>query len=149
VICIAIGCALIGAFYGIGIDGWSKAEDLWEGIFSLIASVIITLMGAAMLRVSKLQEKWRVKLAKAFDKKETTATDFKSRLAARFTPVAFKRFCEKYAVFMLPFITILREGLEAVIFIGGVSLGVPASAIPLPTIVAILAGAAVGYLIYK
>lgn len=148
-ICIAIGAGLIGAFYGIGIDGWSKAEDLWEGIFSLIASVIITLMGAAMLRVSKLQEKWRVKLAKAFENKETAPTDFKSRLAARFTPTGFKKFCEKYAMFMLPFITILREGLEAVIFIGGVSLGIPAASIPLPTVVGILAGAAVGYLIYK
>ncbi|KAL2003719.1 hypothetical protein VTN02DRAFT_2622 [Thermoascus thermophilus] len=143
-ICIIVGCSLIGAFYGIGVDGWGSAEDLWEGIFSLIASIIITLMGAAILRVSKLQEKWRVKLAKALATKDNSATSSSSQtLKAR-----FKRFCEKYAMFMLPFITILREGLEAVVFIGGVSLGVPAAAIPIPTISGLIAGYAVGYLIY-
>jgi len=52
-------------------------------------------------------------------------------------------------MFILPFITVLREGLEAVIFIGGVSLGVPASAIPIPTITGLLAGFFIGFLIYK
>lgn len=33
---------MIGAFYAIGLDAWSKTEDLWEGIFALVASVIIT-----------------------------------------------------------------------------------------------------------
>lgn len=141
-ICIIVGCGLIGAFYGIGVDGWGSAEDLWEGIFSLVASIIITLMGAAILRVSKLQEKWRVKLSKALATKDNSATSSQT-IKAR-----FKRFCEKYAMFMLPFITLLREGLEAVVFIGGVSLGVPASAIPIPTITGIIAGFAVGYLIY-
>lgn len=141
-ICIIVGCGLIGAFYGIGVDGWGKAEDLWEGIFSLIASIIITLMGAAILRVSKLQEKWRVKLAKALAARDNSAASTETATSR------FKRFCEKYAMFILPFITLLREGLEAVVFIGGVSLGVPASAIPIPTIAGIIAGFAVGYLIY-
>ena len=52
-------------------------------------------------------------------------------------------------MFILPFITVLREGLEAVVFIGGVSLGLPATAIPLPTVCGLLAGFAVGYLIYR
>lgn len=52
-------------------------------------------------------------------------------------------------MFVLPFITVLREGLEAVIFIGGVSLSSPASAFPLPVITGLLAGALVGYIIYR
>jgi high-affinity iron transporter len=140
-ICIVIGCGLIGAFYGIGIDGWGAAEELWEGIFSLVATIIITLMGAAILRVSKMQEKWRVKIAKAMESKDHASVGkFRFRL---------KRWGEKYAMFLLPFITVLREGLEAVVFIGGVSLGVPASAIPVATISGLLAGCLVGYLIYK
>ena len=60
-----------------------------------------------------------------------------------------KFYAEKYALFFLPFITILREGLEAIVFIGGVSLGLPASAIPLATFTGLLAGCLVGFLIYK
>ncbi|KAM5436264.1 high-affinity iron permease [Microsporum ferrugineum] len=141
-VCLIIGCALIGVFYSLGRNEWSKAEALWEGVFALIASLIITLMGAALLRVSKLQAKWRVKLAKALESK---SDDSRRRSAWG----RFKIWCEKYAMFMLPFVTVLREGLEAVVFIGGVSLGAPASAIPIPTIVGLLAGAAIGYMIYK
>ena len=140
VICIVVGCGLIGAFYGLGKDKWANTENVWEGVFALIASVIITIMGAALLRVSKMQEKWRVKLAKALEAKDNSNGAAGSR---------FKAFCEKYAMFFLPFITVLREGLEAVVFIGGVSLGLPASSIPLAAITGILAGVLVGLLIYQ
>jgi high-affinity iron transporter len=149
ILCLIIGCSLIGVFYGLGKDNWSGIEAIWEGTFSIVASIIITLMGAALLRVSKMQAKWRLKLAKALESKANSplhhnkvgeATTFRHRL---------KLWAEKYAMFMLPFITILREGLEAIVFIGGVSLGLPASAIPLATVVGLLAGCAVGFLIYR
>jgi high-affinity iron transporter len=97
-------------------------------------------MGAALLRVSKLQAKWRIKLAKALEEND------KSKGTAR---TRFKRFAEKYAMFMLPFVTTLREGLEAVVFIGGVSLSIPATAFPLAVICGLGAGVLVGYLIYR
>ena len=97
-------------------------------------------MGAALLRVSKLQAKWRVKLARALEAKDNKAEKAGTR---------FKAWCEKYALFILPFITILREGLEAVVFIGGVSLGLPAASIPLAVVCGLAAGCLVGYLIYK
>ncbi|KAF2104573.1 high-affinity iron transporter FtrA [Rhizodiscina lignyota] len=139
-ICIIIGAGLIGAFYGLDKDIWGSSEEIWEGVFALLASIIITLMGAALLRVSKLQEKWRVKLARALEARDNTNTRFSGRL---------KRWAEKYAMFILPFITVLREGLEAVVFIGGVGLGLPASSFPLAVICGLLAGIAVGYVIYK
>lgn len=64
-------------------------------------------MGIAFLRLDQSKAKWRVKLAHAFEK-QTSGTDKKSRSG-------------KYALFILPFITVLREGLEAVIFAAGVS----------------------------
>ena len=140
-ICIIVGAGLIGAFYGLGKDHWAGTENIWEGAFGLFASLIITLMGAALLRVSKLQDKWRVKLAKALETKDSTHS---STLTGR-----FKRWCERYAMFMLPFITVLREGLEAVVFIGGVSLGLPASSFPIPVITGIICGTLIGYFIYK
>ena len=139
-ICIIIGCALIGVFYSLGKNRWSNAESVWEGIFALLASIIITLMGAVLLRISKLQAKWRVRLTKALEAKDGAFRTFSSR---------FKRWCERYAMFILPFVTVLREGLEAVVFIGGVSLGVPASSIPIPTIMGIIGGSLIGLVIYK
>lgn len=96
---LIIGAGFIGAFYGLKDNVWANSEDIWEGVFSLLASIIITLMGAALLRVSKLQDKWRVKIAKAIEAKDQKGTKFGHR---------FRHFCEKYAMFMLPFITVLR-----------------------------------------
>lgn len=98
-------------------------------------------MGAALLRVSKLQDKWRVKIAKAVEKNHQK---LKGSAGSR-----FKQWCEKYAMFLLPFITVLREGLEAVVFIGGVGLSLPATAFSLAVICGLAAGCAVGYLIYR
>lgn len=142
IICIIVGAGLIGAFYGLGKDHWAGTEDIWEGSFSIFASIVISVMGAALLRVSKLQDKWRVKLAKALEAKDSTKKT--GTLHTR-----FKTWCEKYAMFMLPFITVLREGLEAVVFIGGVSLGLPATSFPLPVVCGIGCGCLVGYLIYR
>jgi high-affinity iron transporter len=41
-------------------------------------------------------------------------------------------------------VTVLREGLEAVVFVGGVSLGQSAKAIPLAAISGVLVGFIVG-----
>lgn len=131
---------LIGTFYALGKDRWSGTEHYWEGAFALCASFIITIVGAALLRVSKMQEKWRVKLAIAMDGKTTSGVTKKG---------AFKRYCEKYAMFILPFITVLREGLEAIVFVAGVSFSAPASAVPLPVIVGLAAGSFIGYILYK
>lgn len=138
-IALIIGGAFIGVFYGLGHDLWASTEDLWEGIFYLIASVIITIMGLAMLRINKTKEKWRVKIAQALVEK-SQHHDTASRIGV---------FTRRYAMFILPFITTLREGLEAVVFVGGVSLSLPATAFPIPVITGILAGLLVGFLIYR
>ncbi|KAJ3044409.1 hypothetical protein HDV00_002301 [Rhizophlyctis rosea] len=51
-------------------------------------------------------------------------------------------------LFTLPFITILREGLEAMLFLGGVTLSSPPISIPLPATLGILTGCLIGYIIY-
>lgn len=134
---------MIAVFYTVGKDAWSGTEAVWEGVFSLVASIIISIMGVALLRVSKMQAKWRVKLAKALEANDKDIAR-SGKLGVR-----VKAWCEKYALFILPFITILREGLEAIVFIGGISLGLPASSIPLAAIVGLACGFLVGFLIYK
>lgn len=52
-------------------------------------------------------------------------------------------------MFALPFVTVLREGIEAVVFIAGVTFTAPATAVPLAVVVGLAAGALVGYGLYK
>jgi len=91
-------------------------------------------MGLAMLRISKLQQKWKVKISQVMQERQAKGFAGKSR---------------KYAMFVLPFITVLREGLEAVVFVGGVSLSEPATAFPLAVVVGMICGVLIGYFIYR
>ncbi|KAL2819590.1 iron permease FTR1/Fip1/EfeU [Aspergillus cavernicola] len=139
-ICLAVGGGMIGAFYSLGTDTFSNTEYIWEGVLGIIASLIISIMGAALLRVSKMQDKWKVKLAKALQHQANAGESRRNRI---------KTWMEKYAMFVLPFITVLREGLEAVVYVGGVGLGQPASAFPLAVFCGLAAGVLVGYVIYR
>ncbi|OAA59568.1 Iron permease FTR1 [Niveomyces insectorum RCEF 264] len=141
VVCLIIGGGFIGAFYGLGKDIWAQSEDLWEGIFYLIATIIITAMGLALLRVNKMQAKWRVKIAQALVEHQPL------KIAGAGTWL--REWGRRNVMFILPFITTLREGVEAVVFVGGVSLSLPATAFPLPVITGLLAALAVGFLLYR
>ncbi|EER33264.1 plasma membrane iron permease [Candida tropicalis MYA-3404] len=137
-ICLVLGGAFIGAFYGLGRDVWGSSEDLWEGIFCLIATILITAMGIPMLRINKMQEKWRVKLATSLIKKPAGKKNW----------LNIGYYSKKYALFILPFITVLREGVEAIVFVGGVGLNSKATAFPLPVVCGLIAGIAVGLFLY-
>jgi len=139
-ICFCIGAGMIAAFYTTGVDDYSNTEDYWEGSFAIFASLVISILGAGLLRVSKMKEKWAVKLSKAMESKKEHHLTRKG---------AFKLWCEKYVMFLLPFVTVLREGLEAIVFVAGVTFSSPASSVPLPVVIGLIAGAAVGYLLYK
>ncbi|EIW55590.1 iron permease FTR1 [Trametes versicolor FP-101664 SS1] len=129
---LAIGAAFIAVWFTQASDLWAKSEELWEGIFELVASLIIFVMGVSMLKMDRAKAKWRVKLQRAFSGK---AVDKGAKTG-------------KYVLFILPLITVLREGMEAVVFVGGVSLGQPATAIPIAAIVGLICGLICGYLIY-
>lgn len=68
-IALAIGAAFIAVWFTQASNLWQKSEELWEGIFSLIASVLIFVVGITMLKMDKAKVKWRVKLQEAFDGK--------------------------------------------------------------------------------
>ncbi|OAA35670.1 Iron permease FTR1 [Metarhizium rileyi] len=137
-LCMVVASALIGVFYTVGSNSWDTYENYYEGAFCLFAAVIITVMGAALLRIGKMQAKWRVKLAKAIE----------SPIKAG-SRGCFSHWLEKYSMFVLPFVTVLREGIEAVVFVAGVTFSAPASAIPLPAVIGLLVGILIGYLLYK
>ncbi|KAF9788533.1 iron permease FTR1 [Thelephora terrestris] len=129
---LAIGAAFIAIWFTEASNLWKKSEELWEGIFSLIAAILIFVIGITMLKMDKAKAKWRVKLQEAFEGK---AVDGRTKAG-------------KWALLVLPLITVLREGVEAVVFVGGVSLAQPATSIPLAAIVGIICGIIIGYFIY-
>lgn len=61
-------------------------------------------MGIAFLKMDRARIKWRYKLSAAFEKGVVGDQG------------------EEWALFLLPFVTVIREGLEAVVFVGGVGL---------------------------
>ncbi|KAF8886133.1 iron permease FTR1 family-domain-containing protein [Infundibulicybe gibba] len=132
-IALAIGAAFIAVWFTKAADLWAKSEELWEGIFQLIASLMIFVMGVTMLKMDRAKAKWRIKLQKAFDGNQV---DSGARTG-------------KWILFILPLITVLREGMEGVIFVGGVSLGEPATSIPIATIVGLICGLVCGFVIYQ
>ncbi|PHH79356.1 hypothetical protein CDD80_5024 [Ophiocordyceps camponoti-rufipedis] len=138
VLCMIIAGAVIGIWYTLGRNSWETNENYYEGAFCIVASVIITIMGAALLRIGNMRDKWRAKVARAMNAPVKTGS---RRWWARLP--------EKYAMFFLPFITVLREGVEAVVFVAGVSSTAPATAVPLPAIVGLGLGILVGWLLYK
>jgi len=132
-IAVAIGAAFIAIWFTQAKNLWSHSEQLWEGVFELIASVMIFAMGVTMLKMENSRTKWRIKLQDAFNGQHQ---DRNAKTG-------------KWVLFILPMITVLREGLEAVVFVGGVSLAEPATSIPIATIVGIICGLTCGFVIYQ
>lgn len=159
-VCLCVGAGFIGAFYTLGTDIWSKKEDLWEGILAVIASVMITAMGLGMLRIEKMKAKWRVKIAEVILEGGLDDPKYKGKLGwvkrwnpKNFNPMKFRpstlgRFTRKYSMLLLTFVTVMREGVEAIVFIAGVSLGHPAYSYPLSVFLGLVCGCGVGYILY-
>lgn len=139
-ICVAIGGTMVFLFYHFESDLFSQYEYIWEGIFGVIASVIITVVGAALLRISKMRDKWRVKIAAALEA---------NNVGDASGPKGLRFLGEKYAMFLLPFVTVLREGIEGVVFIIGAGLGLPPSSFPLAVACGLGVGALIGYMLYR
>ncbi|KAH9053033.1 Ftr1 protein [Lactarius vividus] len=130
----AIGAAFISVWFTAeASDLWKTSEDVWKGTFSLITSLLIFVMGISILELSRAKEdsEWRIKLQRAFEDRDQGWGHI-----------------EKWALFLLPFVTILHGGVEAIVFVGGVSLGQSAASIPIATIVGIVCGFICGFVIY-
>ncbi|KAF9366050.1 hypothetical protein BGX34_006590 [Mortierella sp. NVP85] len=133
-ISLAIGAAFITIWNLYATNLWAASEGIWVGLFSFVAVFMITVMGIAMLRTNQMQEKWKAKLAKAMDDENAKGLGNTSR---------------KYALFLLPLITVLREGVEALVFIGGVTFTEEPRAIPLAVLAGLGLGWLVGFAIYR
>ncbi|KAG0003843.1 high-affinity iron permease [Entomortierella chlamydospora] len=131
---LAIGVAFVVIWDVYGKNLWAASEGIWVGCFSLLAVFMITVMGVAMLRTNEMHEKWKNKLAKAMDNENAHGLGNQSR---------------KYALFLLPLVTVLREGLEAVVFIGGVTFDADPKSIPIAVAAGVALGLMIGFAIYR
>ncbi|KAF0438416.1 iron permease FTR1 [Gigaspora margarita] len=129
---LLIGGAFIAVFYTVAKNLWAQSEAAWEGAFSLIASVVITLMSLTMIGVQQWKQKWENKLRQATE----------SHLERHNNG-------SKWALLFLPFTVILREGLESVVFIAGIGYNQSPTGLPIPVITGIATGFIIGWLIYK
>ncbi|KAJ3332912.1 high-affinity iron permease [Blyttiomyces sp. JEL0837] len=55
----------------------------------------------------------------------------------------------RYVMFLIPFVTVLREGLEGMVFLGGIAISASPADIPLAAISGIICGLAIGYAVFK
>jgi high-affinity iron transporter len=146
-LCLIIGAAVIGTFYRVGNNIWESAEYWFQGTAYLLACLIISFTGGALLRLGKTREAWRLKVAKATGSMTVAETEAEGELTGKRR--TFGRAARKYAVFLLSFITVFREGIEGVVFIAGVSFSTSASSVPLAVLVGLAAGCFIGWLLYK
>lgn len=160
-ICFAIGLVFVLCFYFIETDLWSYTERLWEGVFCLLSSIIITIMGVGLLRINKVMKvKWWIKLGDAYqneqpqqdklgpEESDTASTTGLLEIPQK-KPQQKEKFSKKYFLAILPFITTLREGLEAVVFMGGIGMSQPLSSLPLAVLAGVLLGSGIGISLYK
>lgn len=170
-VCFVIGLIFIFFFYFVEKDLWSYTERLWEGVFSLLLSVIITIMGVGLLRINKVMKiKWWIKLGDAYTdsakinnslesedvsleevglERQSLEQTQQSSLLNKKHEHKQQKWSQKYFLAILPFVTTLREGLEAVVFIGGIGMSQPLSSLPLAVLAGLLLGSGIGLSLYK
>lgn len=151
-ICLLIGLVFMFFFYFVEQDLWSYTERIWEGVFSLLSSVIITVMGIGLLRINKVMKiKWWIKLGDAYKLKDARSLpEISGEQTGEIAPPSKKqKFSEKYFLAILPLVTTLREGLEAVVFVGGIGMSQPLTSLPLAAVSGVAVGSCVGYFLYK
>ncbi|KAH3669033.1 hypothetical protein WICMUC_005108 [Wickerhamomyces mucosus] len=167
-ICALIGTIFVILFYLVGENYWTSYEKLWEAIFSVVSSLVISFMGVSLLRINQMQRKWQVKLSYNMRKNLrnqsllSTSDDGEDRIIqnelgfslkkkkpSKTWKVWIKKKLNENSLMVLPLLTLLREGLEAIFVITGVTASEPVSSLPLSIISAMILGTLIGLTLYK
>ncbi|KAJ3330571.1 high-affinity iron permease [Blyttiomyces sp. JEL0837] len=197
-ISMVIGIAFLVVWFKYATNLWERAEALWEGIESLIASILLATMAIGFLQADQLTKKWHRKLRKKldinepppsvtagfdkdaidavaanneYDSDDDDASDGSSVRRQKFIRSMMPSFGRKkselvveedtkdveyvpkktagYTMFIVPFITVLREGLESMVFLGGIGISSDPGTIPLAAVCGFACGALVGIIMYR
>lgn len=162
-IVFAIGACVIFVWYTYGTNVFESSELLFEGVFGLIASVFVFVTALAFLCGDQLHAKMSRKLHQQFN------TNIQSNSTPHNSTADLIESSENYilqspkaqdsngpspvsssvAFFWVPFLTVIREGVETVLLIAGVSFGEAPSSIPLAAVAGIGLGSLVGIAIHR
>ena len=130
-IALIVGVVFIVLFYVANNKIFSgNAENIFKGFIYWVAVLLITYVSYHMLKFYNLEKKWKYKLEKAFKEREAKQKSY------------------RWTVAFLAFSATVREGIEAVLFLTGVSTGESVKSIIIPSIVGAILGFAAGALIF-
>ncbi|EFN52192.1 hypothetical protein CHLNCDRAFT_139414 [Chlorella variabilis] len=131
-ISIVIGIIFIVLFYVAGEKIFTgNSQSIFKGVVSWIASLLITVVAFHMLKFYNVERKWRRKLEGAMDgDRQAAARSY------------------RWSILLLALSATLREGIESVLFLTGVSQGDGVKSIIIPGIVGVILGLGVGMLIF-
>ena len=147
---IVLGGVIISVWYIYGQNIWEGAELLWEAIFGTIATIVITITALSMLKSHEMEEHLKQKLLKQLGQHGNSSSEDDDNDTVTDKDKDMDSIIEKAGTgasvifFWVPCLTVLREGLETMVFIGGVAISEPPSAIPLAAIAGILCGSLIG-----
>lgn len=131
-ISVVIGIVFIILFYVANSKIFSgHAQSIFKGVVSWVASLLITVVAFHMLKFYNVERKWRRKLEGALDAdREKAARSY------------------RWSVLLLALSATLREGIESVLFLTGVSQGDGVKSIIIPGIVGVILGLGLGMAIF-
>lgn len=131
-ISIVIGVVFIVLFYVAGSKIFTgNSQSIFKGVVSWLASLLITVVAFHMLKFYNVERKWRRKLEGAMEADRTST---------------MKSY--KWSILLLALSATLREGIESVLFLTGVSQGDGVKSIIIPGIVGVILGLGLGMLIF-
>jgi high-affinity iron transporter len=131
-ISVVIGVVFIVLFYVAGSKIFTgNSQSIFKGVVSWLASLLITVVAFHMLKFYNVERKWRRKLEGAMDADRASAAK-----------------SYKWSILLLALSATLREGIESVLFLTGVSQGDGVKSIIIPGIVGVILGLGLGMLIF-
>jgi high-affinity iron transporter len=107
----------------------AQASDIFKGVVSWIAAMMVAYVAFALLKFYNLERKWRHKLKDAVDRQAHIKN-------------------HRWSMFLLAGSATLREGIESVLFLTGVTAGSSVKSVVIPGIIGILLGALLGVIVY-
>lgn len=132
---VILGVIFIIVFYVTKNSVFSGAgKSIFKGYVNLLASFLIALLGFAMLRFMNYEKKWARKLKAAHLRSQQRQMEGQKTT--------------NWAIFLLCFSAVFREGIEAVVFLAGVSTTTSVTAIPIAAVVGIICGLACGFILF-
>ena len=140
---IVIGVAFVAMFWAASqnlFSGYSRS--VFEGILATFGAVMVTAVSFKLLKFSGLEAKWEAKL------RSRGATALNTKVNNDLTPEEIEEITgSNTTVFLVIFSTVVREGVETAMFIGGVGAAVSWRSLPLPSFVGIVLGLLTGFAI--